>query len=88
MYASGDNITYFDIYGVEHILKELEKFISNKNIATNNYRIQANDSTMCGYFCITFIDLILRGESLLDYTKLFSFNKYEKNDETILKYFQ
>ena len=43
---------------------------------------------MCGYFCIGFIDFVLKGKSLLDYTNLFSPNKYEKNDKKILKYFQ
>ena len=42
---------------------------------------------MCGYFCIGFIDFMLKGISLLDYTNLFSRNDYEKNDK-ILKYFQ
>ena len=42
---------------------------------------------MCGYFCIGFIDFMLRGKSLLDYTNLFSPNEYEKNDEIIRKYF-
>ena len=57
----------------------------NKNIITNIYRIQANDSIMCGYFCTGFIDFILKGKSLLDYTNLFSPNEYEKNDEIIAK---
>ena len=43
---------------------------------------------MCGYFCIAFIDSMLKGKSLLDYTKLFAPNDYEKNDKIILKYFQ
>ena len=43
---------------------------------------------MCGYFCIRFIDFMLKGKSLLDYTNLFSPNDYEKNDKTTLKYFQ
>ena len=46
------NVTYFDSFGVEHIPKEIRKFIRNKNIITNIYRIQAYDSIMCGYFCI------------------------------------
>ena len=40
---------------------------------------------MCGYFCIRFIELMLKGKSLLDYTNLFSPNDYEKNDKIILK---
>ena len=43
---------------------------------------------MCGYFCIVFIDFILKGKSLLEYTNLFSPNEYKKNDKTTLKYFQ
>ena len=43
---------------------------------------------MCGYFCIVFIDFILKGKSLLEYTNLFSPNEYKKNDKIILKYFQ
>ena len=31
---------------------------------------------------------MLKGKSLLDYTNLFFLNDYEKNDTTILKYFQ
>ena len=42
---------------------------------------------MCGYFCFGFIDFMFKGKSLVDYTNLFSPNKYEKNDKVILKYF-
>ena len=52
------------------------------------YRIRAYDSTMCGYFCNGFIDFMLKGKSLLDYTNLFSHNEYKKNNKTILKYLQ
>ena len=43
---------------------------------------------MFRYFCIWFIDFMLKGKSLLDYTNLFSPNDYENNDQIILKYFQ
>ena len=42
---------------------------------------------MCGYFCIGFIDFMLKGKSLHEYTNLFSPNDYEKSDKIILKYF-
>ena len=87
MYVNAKNVTYFDSFGVEHIPKEIKKFIGNKNIITNIYGIQAYDSIMCGYFCIGFIDFMLKGKSLLEYTNLFSPNDYEKNDK-ILKIFQ
>ena len=85
---NAENVTYFDSFGVEHIPKEIKKFIGNKNIITNIYRIQAYDSIMCGYFCIGFIDFMLKGKSLIDYTNLFSSNGCEKNDKIILKCFQ
>ena len=85
---NGDNVTYFDSFRVEYIPKEIKKFIGNKNIATNIYRIQANDPIMCEYFCIGFIDLMLEGKSLLDYTNLFSPNEHQQNDKIILEYFQ
>ena len=72
---------------VEYIPKEIEKFIGNKNI-TNIYRIQTFDPIMCGYFGIGFIDFMVNGKSLLDYTNLFSPIDYEKNDKMMLKYFQ
>ena len=81
-------MTYFDSFGVEHIPKVIRKFIGNKNIITNIYRIQAYDSIICGYFCTGFIDFMLKGKSLLEYTNLFSPNEYKKNDRIILKYFQ
>ena len=43
---------------------------------------------MCGYFCNGFIDFMLKGKRLLDYTDLFSPNDYEKNYKLVLKYFQ
>ena len=45
-----NKIVYFDSFGVEHIPEEIKKFIGNKNINANIYRVQANDSVMCGYF--------------------------------------
>ena len=81
---NGNNATYFDRFGVEHIPKEIKKVIINKNIITNINRIQACDSIMWGSFCIGFTDFMLEGKNLLDYTILFSPNEYE----IILKYFQ
>ena len=85
---NGENVTYFDNSGVEHIPKKFKTFIGNKNITTNTYRIQAYNSIMCEYFCIRFTDFMLKGRSLLEYTNLFYPNENEKNDEIISRYFQ
>ena len=38
---------YFDSFGIEHIPKEINKFIGNNDIKSNIFRIQAYDSIMC-----------------------------------------
>ena len=87
LYVNNNTVTYFDSFGVEHIPKEIIKFIDKKNIITNIYRIQVYDSIMCGYFCIGFINFMFNGNSLTDCTNVFSPNDFNKNDDIILKYF-
>ena len=43
---------------------------------------------MCGFYCIAFIEYMLAGKTLLDYTNLFSPNDYKRNDKIIYKYFK
>ena len=57
LYVNDNNVTCFDSF--EHILKEIKKFIRNKNITRNIYRTQAYDSIMCIYFCIFIIYFLL-----------------------------
>ena len=87
---------HFDSFGVEHIPKEINKFINNdttkssslERIKSNISRIQTYDSIMCGYFCIEFINYMLKGKILLDYTNLFSPNDFKKNDQFIKRIFK
>ena len=48
LYVNNKTATYFGSFGVEHIPKEIMKFIACKKIITNIYGIQAYDSIMCG----------------------------------------
>ena len=58
LYVQNNDITYFDSLGVEHIPKEIIKFIDHpsspaslhKNVIVNIFRTQAYDSIMCRYF--------------------------------------
>ena len=51
LHVNGNNITYFDSFGNEHIPKEMiKKFMGNKNIMNTINRAQACDSIICGYF--------------------------------------
>ena len=87
LYVNNKSATYFDSFGVEHIPKEIEKFIGNKNIITNIFRIQVYDSVICGYFYIRFIGFIFSGNSLTEFTNIFSPNDFKKNNDIILNYF-
>ena len=61
--CNNKSVTYFDSFGVEHILKEIMKFVrsaaDNKNIIINIFRIQAYDSIMCDYFVLDLSTLFL-----------------------------
>ena len=87
LYVKNNEVTYFDSFGVEHILKEIKAFIKNRNIKTNIFGIQAYNSIMCGYFCIGFIDFMFKRKTLTEYTNLFSLNNFKRNDDAILNYF-
>ena len=54
----------------------------------NIFRIQESNSVICGYFCIGFIDFMLAGRKLIDYTNLFSPYDFKKKDNIILSYFK
>ena len=73
--------------GLLYFVKKMKVF-SNRNIKANIYRVQVNNSVMCGYFCIGFIDFIFADKKLIDYTKLFSPYDFNKNDRIILSYFK
>ena len=73
---------------MKHVPEEIKEFIGNKNTKAIVFRVQANDSVMCGYFCIGFIDFILAGEKLTDYTNLFSPHDFKKSDNITLSYFK
>ena len=74
---------YFDSFGIEYILQELKGKIKNKSIPHNIFRIQDDDSIVCGFYYISFIEYILAGKTLLDYINLFSPNNNKKNPKII-----
>ena len=77
----------FDSFGVEHNQKEIKRFIKNKNITTNIFRIQAYDSIMCGYFSTGFNNFMLAGKTLTEFKNLSLPDNFKKNHDIILKYF-
>ena len=77
MYVHINDVAYFDSFGVEHILNEIQAFIDRSlSIATNIFRIQAYDSIMCRYFCIGFIGFMHAGKTLTEFINRFSPNNF------------
>ena len=71
--------------GNEYIPQVVLSKIKDKSITDNIFR---NDSIMCGFYCIIFIEYMLAGTTLLHYTNLFSTNDYKKNDKIMCEYFK
>ena len=63
LYVKNNKVIYFDSFGVEHVPEEIKKFVGNKDIKINIFRIQAYNSIMCGYFCIKFIDFMFANKT-------------------------
>ena len=73
----------FDSFGTEYISQEVLNKIKDKPIFHNILRIQDDDSAMCRFYCIAFIEYMLAGKTLLDSTNLFSPRDYKKNNKII-----
>ena len=56
LFINKNTAVYFDSFGIEFILQEVLNKIKDKSIAHNIFRIQDNESTMCGFYCIAFIE--------------------------------
>ena len=88
LFTHKNGALYFDSFVIECIPLELLNKNKNKSINHNIFRIQDNDSIICEFYCIAFIEYIPAGKTFLDYTNLFSLNDYKKNEKIIYKYFK
>ena len=79
---------YYDSFGIKYIPQEALNKIIDKSITCNIFRVQSDDSVMCRFHCIAFIEYMIARKTLLDYTKFFSTYDYKKNDKIIYKYFE
>ena len=65
-----------DSFGIEYIPQEVLNEIKDKLITHKLFRIQDNESIICRFYCIAFIEYMLVRRTLLDCT-LFSPNDYK-----------
>ena len=59
---------YFDSFEIEHVSQEVLNKIKDKSITHDIIWIQSDDSIMCGFSCIAFIEYMIAGQTLLEYT--------------------
>ena len=78
-------VVYFDSFGIEYITQEVLSKIKEKSITHNIFRIQDDDSILCGLYCNAFTEYMISGKTLLDYTNLFSPDDYRKNGKIIFR---
>ena len=78
LFCEKSEILHFDSFGVEHVPEQNKEFIGNENTKANIFRVQSNNSIMRGYLYIRFIDFMLAGKTLTDFTSLFSPYDFEK----------
>ena len=71
LFALNNDVTYFNNFAVENIPKEVKKFINNKNIIANIFRIKAYDPVMCEYFGFGIVGFLFKGKNLTDFTNIF-----------------
>ena len=88
LFIDRNTALYFDSFGIKYIPQEVLNKIKDKSIIHSIFRIQDNESIMWEFYCIAFIEYMLSGKTLLNYTNLLPLNNYKKNEKTIYKYFK
>ena len=83
LFAKTNEVIYFYSFGVEHVPKDIKRFIGHKVQKQTLFRIKTDNSIMCGYFCIRFIDFMFAGRSLIDFTSLISPYDFKKKKKMI-----
>ena len=71
LFCNRSEIVYFNSFAVGQVPQEIKEFAGNKDIITNIFQVQGNNSVMFGYFCMGFIDFMLAGKKLTDFTSMF-----------------
>ena len=78
-----NEVIYFESFAVEHAPKQIKKFIGHKKPKITIFRIQADNSIMCGYICIGFIGFMFENKSWIDFTSLSSPYDFKKKKKIL-----
>ena len=56
LFIDQNSAVSFDSFGIEYVPQEVLNKIRAKSITHNIFRMQNNESIMCGFYCIAFIE--------------------------------
>ena len=62
---------YFDSFVIEYIPQEVLNRIKGKSITHNTFRMQSDNSIVCEFYCMAFIEYMISGKTLLHCKNLF-----------------
>ena len=86
--SNKENIIYFDSFGEPlknaFLLNFVKKYKKNKKFSFNKNKLQDEQSSFCGIFCLSFLASQEKNVSLKNYVKLFSEKNLKENDATCL----
>ena len=75
LFINRNTAVYLNSFGIKYIPQEVLNKTRDKSITHKIFRIQDVKFIMCGfYYCIVFMAYMLPGNTLFDYTNLFSPN--------------
>jgi hypothetical protein len=88
-FAQNGEAEYFDSYSLGPI-KRFKKYLKRHSTkyTFNKKRLQGDFSSCCGHYCCIYLFYKCNNMSMNSFTKCFSDNNLDYNDEKILKYFQ
>ena len=88
LFINTNTAAYFDSFGIEYIPQDGLNKIKDKSISHNIFRIQSVGPMMCRFYYIAFIQYMISGKTMVNYTILFSPNDHRDNNNIINKYFK
>ena len=88
LFVDRNTAVFFDSFGIKYISQEVLNKVKDKLITHNIFRIPDMRGFICGFYCTAYVEYMLSGKFLLDYTNFFSPNGYKKNGKITYKYFR
>ena len=87
LYLLKEECLYFDSFGVSVLEASLLSYLKRyyKKVLFNKICIQPIESTLCGFYCISFVQNVSSAISFNNFLLKFDFVNLHKNDNTVLK---